>query len=194
MLMEETEKREYFRLEVRLPIEFRKITYEEYVNLENSIKYSSTQSVDISNEMQFLKEAVSKYEKEKGQLHAYMQMINKKLDIILDLLNKTKDEELYISKYIDVNISGSGIRFTSEVELHTNEYVELKIVLPRHPYPKITTLCQVVRSQTSEAGDRVDWEVALKFLTINEDDRDLLISYIFEKERELLRNRKEQAG
>jgi hypothetical protein len=34
----------------------------------------------------------------------------------------------------------------------------------------------------------------MKFVVINEKDRDFLVKYVFEKEREFLRQRKETAG
>ena len=192
--MEKTEHRGYFRVEVRLPIEFRTISYDEYLNLENVVKYSSNQIVDKTDEMRFLKELVATDEKEKGQIYKYVRIIDKKLDIIIDLLSRSKDNGIYINKYIDVNISGSGIRFVSDVKLHEGEYVEMKIILPISPNPKITSLCRVLRSKNIRTNNMDSWEVALKFITINEDDRDLLINYIFRTERELLRYRKEQIG
>jgi len=192
--MKKDESREYFRVEVRLPIEFRVINHDEYMNIENTVKYSSARIVDKTNEMHFLKEIASNNEKEKGQIYSYIRMIDKKLDMILDLLYKSKDDGLYISRYINVNISGAGIRFTTDVNLKEEEIVELRVILPIPPYPKITSLCEVVRSQACEVNGIANWEIALTYTTINEDDRDILINYIFTKERELLRSRKEQTG
>ncbi len=190
--MKKNENREYFRIEVRLPIEFRRISYDEYLNLENSVKHSSTQIIDKVNEMRFLKEIISKDEKETGQIHAYIKLIDKKLDMILDLLNKSKDDGIYQNRYINVNISGAGINFTTDVNLNEGEHVELKVILPFPPYPKITSLCNVVRSIACNINGIANWETALTFTTINEEDRDLLINYIFAKEREFLRYKKEK--
>jgi c-di-GMP-binding flagellar brake protein YcgR len=192
--MRKDESRGYFRVEVRLPVEFRKISRDEYLNLENTVRYGSTQIIDKVNEMHFLKEIISSDERDKGQIYAYVKMIDKKLDMILDLLCKSRDDGLYLSRYINVNISGAGIRFTTDVNLHEGEQVELKVILPIPPYPKITSLCDVVRSSACKVNGVANWETALTFTTINEDDRDLLINFIFAKERELLRYRKEQAG
>jgi PilZ domain len=196
--MVEPEKREYFRVEVRLPIEFRTISYDEYVNLEDVVKCSSTQIVDSVNEFNFMRELVAHgeiEEKKKGPLYAYVRMIDKKLDMVLDLLTRTKEEGLYINRHVNMNIGGAGVRFISDVKLCVGNYVELKVILPMLPYPKITALCEVTRSKSAtETGDVGSWEVALKFLTINEDDRDLLINYIFSREREFLRSKKRVNG
>ncbi len=68
--------------------------------------------------------------------------------------------------------------------------LRLKIVIPVFPYPKITALCEVVRAQ-GLISDTGRFAIALKFLVINEKDRDILINYIFVKEREYLRQKKE---
>jgi c-di-GMP-binding flagellar brake protein YcgR len=190
--MKKCENREYFRIEVRLPIEFRRISHDEYLNLENTVKHSSTHIIDKVNEMRFLKEIISKDEKETGQIHSYIKLIDKKLDMILDLLNKSRDDGLYQNRYINVNISGAGINFTTDVNLHEGEHVELKVILPFPPYPKITSLCNVVRSIVCNVNGIANWETALTFTTINEEDRDLLINFIFSKEREFLRYKKEK--
>jgi c-di-GMP-binding flagellar brake protein YcgR len=196
--MVEPEKREYFRVGVRLPIEFRTISYDEYLDLENVIRCSTTQIADSINEVNFLRDLVAHDEvtqKKKGQIYAYVRTIDKKLDIILDLLTKSKDERIYTNRHIDVNIGGAGIRFVSDVNLNAGMYVELKVILPILPYPKITALCQVTRGRRiTKADGTTNWEAALKFLTINENDRDLLIKYIFARERESLRNKKKGSG
>jgi len=188
------EEREYFRIEDLLPIEYRIIDEEEYLKLENTVKYSSTQIVDKMHEMHFLKEKITSDEAEKGHVQAYLQLINKKLDIVLDILSKSADNKLYVSRHAKVSISGAGIQFFSETPMHKGDLVELKVILPILPYPKITALCHAMRSNESGPGDLKGWNVALKFATINEGDRDLLINYIFMKERELLRSKKELAG
>jgi hypothetical protein len=192
--MKKDESREYFRVEIRLPIEFRRISHDEYLNLENTIKYGSTRIIDKVNEMYFLKGIVSQDEKKKEHMYAYLKLIDKKVDMILDLLCKARDDGLYQGRHINVNISGAGIRFTTDVNLNEGEQVELKVILPIPPYPKITSLCDVVRSSACKVEGVTNWQTALSFKTINEDDRDLLINFIFMKERELLRRKKEPTG
>ena len=196
--MVEPEKREYFRLSVRLPIEFRTVSYEEYLNLENAIKCSTAQIVDSIHEFSFLRDIIANEDvvlRKKGQIYSYLRMIDKKLDIILDHLAESQDEKTYARRHVDVNIGGAGMRFISDIDLGIGVYVELKVILPVLPYPKITALCQVTRSKEVElASDAVNWEIALKFLTINENDRDLLINYLFARERESLRITKKVHG
>jgi c-di-GMP-binding flagellar brake protein YcgR len=193
--MEHTERREYFRVKDRLPIEYRVIDEKEYSRLENVIKYNPTRIIDKVNEMYFLRKIVTKDEKEKDQIYGYLQILDKKLDIILELLRKSREDELYTSAYCEVNMSGAGIQFLSGAPLLAKgALVELRIILPIFPYPKISSLCRVVRENDHTVEEAAQPGVALEFMTINEEDRDLLISYVFTKEREYLRLIKEQAG
>ncbi len=192
--MTETERREYFRVADRLPIEFRLVCDDEYERLEKQIKYTPTQRVDRANEIHFLKRAASKTARENDRIYSYLQAIDRKLDILLDLVASAQKDQIYTRRYVEVNISGAGIRFVSDIHLEKDLFLEVKIVLPFFPFPKITALCKVVRGERKKGEGPPQWQTALKFLMINDEDRDLLINYVFTKEREILRLGKEASG
>ncbi|OPY77159.1 MAG: hypothetical protein A4E64_01221 [Syntrophorhabdus sp. PtaU1.Bin058] len=186
------ERREYFRIRDRLPVEFRKISADEFSKLQDVIRYNATQVTDKINEVYFLRERMMQTEND--QTSVIMSIINKKLDMIIDLLYQSKKSDTHYNRLIDVIISGSGIQFESDVLIHENDYVELKVVLPVFPYPTITALCQTIRSDVLEKNGFYSYDVAMRFLVINEKDRDLLINYVFLKERERVRLLKETAS
>lgn len=186
------DRREYFRIRDRLVIEVRIIRDDEFLELENTIRYSPTQIVDkIYDDMRFLKERLSNDDREASQILTYLRTIDKKLDIVMNLLGKSDKETPYRSSYIEVEISGNGINFTSDLCIEGGDYLELRIVIPRFPYPRITILGQVLRSENFQGNEAPGCRVVVKFIVINEEDRDLLINYIFMKDREHLRLKKE---
>ena len=185
------DRRDYFRIKDRLAVEVRIITDDEFLQLENPIRYNPTQVIDKAYDMHFVKESMSNDEKEKSQIFAYLQMIDKKLDMLVDILCKPQKDELYHHSYAEVEISGNGIKFISDLALQGGDYIELRIVIPRFPYPKITALGQVLKSEGYTTNDTAYYMVVARFIVINEEDRDLLISYVFMKERERLRLEKE---
>jgi hypothetical protein len=189
-----SEKREFFRIEDHLSIKWRIISHDEFMELENTVRFSSAKATEDLKEIQFFKETLTKEQKEKDQIYTYLQIIDKKLDTILDYLNDSIDKGRYITKHLKVDISGSGIRFVSDIEIKKDDYVELKIVLPAYPHLQISTLCNVLRSEMLKGEDKGFWDTALSFLVINDKDRDLLINYIFTKEREMLRYKYESTG
>lgn len=189
------EKREFFRIEDHLSIKWRFISQEEFKELENTVRFSSAKAADELKEVQLFKENRIREQKENEQLFSYLQIIDKKLDMILDYLSESMDNKgHYITRYLKVDISGSGISFVSDVEMKMDDYIELKIILPAYPHLKITALCRVARSQLRRKDNKELWEIALNYLVINDKDRDLLINYIFMKEREILRYKYESTG
>lgn len=185
------DRREYFRIKDRLAIDVRVLSDEEFLQLENTIRYNPTQIIDKSYDMHFLKESISYDEKEKSQILSYLVMIDKKLDMLIDFLYKPKKDELFHSSFAEVEISGNGIKFYTDLEIHGGDYTEIRIVIPRFPYPKITALAQVLRGEQCTVNETRYFDVIARFVVINEEDRDLLINYIFVKDRERLRLKKE---
>jgi len=185
------DRREYFRIKDRLAIDVRLISDDEFLELENTIRYNPTQIVDKSYDMHFLKESISHDEKEKSQILSYLVMIDKKLDMLIDFLYKPKKDELFHGSFAEVEISGNGIRFYTDLEIHGGDYIEIRIVIPRFPYPKITALAQVLKGEECYMDEMKYCDTIARFVVINEEDRDLLINYIFVKDRERLRLKKE---
>ncbi len=70
-----------------MAIEVRAISDEEFLQLENTIRYNPTQIID--KPMIYFSKAVSNDEKEKNQILSYLVMIDKKLDMLVDFLYKT---------------------------------------------------------------------------------------------------------
>jgi len=182
--------REYFRIEDRLSIEYRRLSPEEFVRLESIMRYHPSCKPEGPRAEGFRAEFIVCGEGQDKELFAYLKVLDKKLDMILELLDSRKGGEAYKSLDTRVNISGAGIRFVSDGPLDMGERVELRIVLPIAPFFRLSTLCEVVRIQEQPAGEATGWQIALKFIVINEYDRDVLINYIFTKERERMRAEK----
>jgi len=184
-----SERREFFRIRDRLDIEFRGVDEAEYVRLEQIVKYNPTQVV-LDPKVNGNKKSKAREKPEEEALLAFLGMLDRKLSMIVDLLTKARVDEMYTRRYVELEISGSGFSFVSDVPLDEAGYAEFRLVLPVFPYPKIPVLCRVVRSVKRERNCHVEWVLACKFLTINDSDRDLLIQYIFAREREQIRSRK----
>ncbi len=183
------ERREFFRVRDRLEIEFRVVDHTELLRLERIVKYNPTQ-VFMQSQNDRNKKGKPSYGPDGETLSSFLAMLDRKLSVITDLLTKSRADDLYTRRYVDIEISGSGLSFVSDVPLPENGYAEFRLVLPLFPYPKIPALCRVVRSVKREENSHVDWEIACKFLAINDSDRDLLVQYIFGRERERIRSGK----
>jgi c-di-GMP-binding flagellar brake protein YcgR len=188
-MTQEHERRSFFRIHDRLVLEFRQITPENFTKLRDVVQYNSMQIANKTMETHLLAGQEPRGKNE--ELLAYMGMMNKKLDTIIELLSKSQCGEIYHNVQTEIDLSGAGVQFESHILLQVGDYTELKIIVPLFPYPKITILCQVVRTENVQGSSAGISRVAMKFLVISEKERDLLINYVFVKEREYLRQKKE---
>lgn len=80
---------------------------------------------------------------------------------------------------LNVNISASGISFTSREKLQAGDYLQTRILLLSN-MTKITTCCKVVFCKPSNPyeNDRYPYLIGARFVNLAADDQDLLNSYL----------------
>jgi c-di-GMP-binding flagellar brake protein YcgR len=83
------------------------------------------------------------------------------------------------------NISGSGACIMTEENVPKNTVIELYIRL--NEKTKIKAVCTVLRNQPVEVKKGVSYELGLHFTEISPKDQDIIIKYIFEQQRMLLK-------
>ncbi len=89
-----------------------------------------------------------------------------------------------------IDISGSGVHMLVTKELKPGSLLELTIVPPIYPPIQVILLGKLSRLCQSKDKDNNGFEASVTFTAINEDDRDNLIKYIFQRQRELISSRK----
>ncbi len=115
-----------------------------------------------------------------------MHSIHRKLDFIIKILGQQDADNIFNIEPIEVNLSGSGLRFKTTDELPEDTYLDIELVLPISSGIIIGLIGQVVRTLPTTDGPQ-EKEIALKFAAVNEDDRECIIRYVFKRQRELLR-------
>ncbi len=178
-----TERREFFRIKDRLLVEFRQVDYEESIALQEGLHRSGL----LTESLEQIKPRHTNAVFVRDDVYEYLELMDRKLNTILDLL--ARRDGLFHSKYVDVVVSGSGIKYASDIRLDEGAFLELRIGLPFSPGQRIAVLGRVVRTIRRHNEDKDEWETAISFVAINEKDRDVLVNYIFSKERETLRAR-----
>jgi c-di-GMP-binding flagellar brake protein YcgR len=99
---------------------------------------------------------------------------------------ESKDTEKYESVNNEsVNISGSGMKFIANQSFSIGDIVALRIFLPLVSKTWINILGKVV--SVTESGAENRYEVTVKFKELSESDREIIIGYVFKRQRELLR-------
>ncbi|XME01303.1 flagellar brake protein [Lachnospiraceae bacterium C1.1] len=94
------------------------------------------------------------------------------------------DTDMLLDDGVIVDISGGGARFISHTQYEVNSLILFKFMLDidenRRPY---TLIGRVVMSERAQGRDA--FEVRIKFVKIDNKDRESIIKYIFEEERKI---------
>jgi len=115
------------------------------------------------------------------------EKILKKLDTSEEVHDKSKVAEC-------IDISGSGVHMFVTEELKSGSLIELTIEPPINPPLQIILLGKLSRVCQSKDKENYGFEASVTFTAINEDDRENLIKYIFQRQRELISSRKKSDG
>jgi hypothetical protein len=89
-----------------------------------------------------------------------------------------------------IDISGSGVHMLVTEELIPDTLLELTIKPPINASLQIILLGKLSRIRQSKDMENNGFEASITFTAINEDDRENLIKYIFQRQRELISSRK----
>lgn len=116
-----------------------------------------------------------------------LRIVNTKLDTIIRMLAfQTKE---YCSLQLEeVNISAGGLSVTTADMIECGSLVEIRLMLPTAPYIIFYIYGKIVRAEPE--GER--FRVWVYFTLIDEDIREHIVKYVFERQREILRKKRRQ--
>lgn len=115
-------------------------------------------------------------------LAAWLRMLNAKLDAILSLLEKEREEFCHMP-HLSVELSGGGIRLPFAAPAAPNDRVEIKMMLPLPPPVALYIYGKAVKAEQGRL-----W---VNFSPMDEEIRDRLIHYVFLRQREIFRELRE---
>lgn len=174
--MEETyvKMREFSRVDAVVPLGVRVVSPEEKQRIK----------ARISGEITFM--GTPSEEPSDRALAEWIKIINSKLDYLINLWS-LREGGFATLPAVEVNISGGGMSFVSDSRYNPGEILELKTVL-ENPLPEAFYLYgEVVKCE--KLGNV--YRVAVKFVNIEEDIRDHIIKFVFYRQRQLLRQKRE---
>ncbi|MBI2370687.1 MAG: PilZ domain-containing protein [Deltaproteobacteria bacterium] len=123
------------------------------------------------------------------QILQALMALDRKLDHLLALLQADSRSGLTSGGLRQVNISGSGLRFLIEGTVGRGDLFDLRITLPTLPATVIEALGEVVQAVRRGEGPRGPHEAGIRFVAIREEDRESLVRYVFQRQRQLLRTK-----
>jgi len=193
------DQREYVRVEAYLPLKYKILDESEYDEARKRCKKQKGSA--YSEPIASLLSGLSLEElRDPAPIHAEgiepemaraLTEIDRKLNILLRLMVENRLTDIEQDLCHEVNLSGGGLRLTLPQQLNAGAKIGLEITLPLFPPIPLFTIAEVIRVVPSECSTEGTpfFETALKFIEIDEDDREMIIRYVFKRQRHTLRNR-----
>jgi hypothetical protein len=165
--------RKYSRINTYMPFDVRLLSPEEH-----SMK-SRISDDDIVIDSMRLPEIEDK------DLYAWLSAINSKLDMLL----MSRKDNFCEMVFKPLNISASGMRFSSKQKFNNGDLLEIKIVLHVDPH-KILYLVAVVMRVEQLSFKLNSYNIAVKFLEMTDEIKNELLKYDFSRQAELISGKK----
>lgn len=180
------------RVDTSFKIEFRRLQESELDEIVEEITshrtndrlgYPPSES-DLPADLDNLKD----YQETTSQVMKMWISIEQKLNVLIKLAGDKAHGIPNAEKGIVKDISAKGLMMKTEAELKKGEYLMLRISPPTFPSFILDTVGKVISSDPAGKGGR---HCKVAFSALNPDDREILIAYVFKRQREILRSRLE---
>jgi hypothetical protein len=167
-------RREYSRVDVYIPMDFRLVRPEDRQRVKSHLAGDA-----ILAEFRGLPAI------EDSLTVEWLTILNSKLDTIIRML--TFDHEGFIGlPYVSANISGGGMKFDSPQAYAAGDVLEVRIMLSAPRRLALYIYGEVTKSE--QKGDV--YSTAIKYILMDDAIRNEIIQFVFEREREILRERR----
>lgn len=123
-----------------------------------------------------------------GYLFDRLSRIEEKLDRVLEKLDPESRSEEMVAYGTAQNISGAGVKLILEEALEAGQLVLISLSVPGFSIGFLQAYGEVVRVAPSKGRDQGSFETSIKFLAISEEEREKLIAYAFQKQRQVIRD------
>jgi hypothetical protein len=118
----------------------------------------------------------------------YLETINSKLDMLLSIANQEQLRQHFPIVVNIVEISGAGLIFWAEDhDFALKDKIELVLFLSQFPLQMVSAMGRIHREE--EHVGRKHWVV--DFTSIREYDREAIVRYVFQQQREQIRESKQ---
>jgi c-di-GMP-binding flagellar brake protein YcgR len=174
------ERREFFRVEGRVRLHYRKIRSDSQELEPNDQlgQVSQAKSEDVERESlpldQMPAEALLR------EILKRIMAMEEKLDALWHFFStRWPAEELQLVPAL-VNISGCGMRFPTKEKFQVGDKLEVTLELPMSPGHLIRLCGEVVH--ILEPDGRGPYQTAIKFMSVSESDRERIVRYTLDRQ------------
>ncbi len=177
-------RRKYFREELTVPARWQVLMDEEIKLVEKGMGSALFKSAGLPDPIDEFSEEADPGSKEE-QLYRCLQLINNKLDFIIDqMFLKSIENPPNLDEVIE--ISGSGLQFRSKKRVKPGTLLKMSLIMPKTLQYEMELIAEVVR--VDEKGD--SFINAARILVIEDEARDAIVQVVFQKQRKEIRMEK----
>ncbi|TCK17355.1 PilZ domain-containing protein [Thiogranum longum] len=187
------ERREFFRIDDEVALDYRLIDHDEVDQLLEKIqsqlvdRFTAASSFTATTRQ--MMNLIHKVQAQSPELARCLQAIDQKLNMIAQLFVSEEIKEKQHDTR-EVNLSAGGVAFRAQHELPVGSLLELRMVL----FPSlvgILTISRVVHCERVKDGNpQYPWQIAVEYEHLKETDRELLVRHIMARETEQLRRQR----
>jgi len=167
-------RREYSRVNAYIPLEFRLVSPQERDKVRSRISGET-----VLSEFEPLPDTRDE------SLHESLKILHAKLDTIIRMMT-SQHEGFYSLPFRLINISGSGMTFSSEKPFSEGDVLEIKMVFSKFRPVALYVYGEVVKVERQAD----EYNTAVRFILLDDLIRDEIIGFVFEREREILREKR----
>jgi hypothetical protein len=187
------ERREYFRIDDEVALDYRLIDQGEADNLRERIRsrvvdrFTAASSFNTTSRQ--MSHIIHRVQNQSPELARCLQAIDQKLNMVAQLF---VSEEMNLSTQValEVNLSAGGVAFRAPDRMEVGSLLELRMVV----FPSlvgILTVSRVIQCEPVQDGNTdLPWQVGVAYEDLRETDRELLVRHIMSKETEQLRSQR----
>ena len=173
------EKREYVRADLTTQVRIQPVSRQEFEQHKTTQMDSASDDACLGES--FMPNA------QLGQLTQRLIRIEEKVDQILWKLDPESRPDEAATYGTAQNVSGAGVNLFLSEAMEVGQLVLISISVPGFSIGFLKAYGEVVRVSPSKDMGRQSFDTSIKFLIINETEREKLISYAFCKQRQEIR-------
>ncbi|MBI4827777.1 MAG: PilZ domain-containing protein [Nitrospinae bacterium] len=190
---EETDLRGTVRVAVYFPVRLRKVEGAEAQRLALMVKsHRSADRFHLPSESGGESMGASEFTEWRQaapHIFAMWEALERKLDHLTWLLRREAVDEPGMEEGICLDLSAEGVRVATAIPLAPGDTVLIRLAPPTYPKTLVEAVAGVL-TVGREPGPEERPVASLRFTSINSADTDELISYIFKRQREILRDQR----
>ena len=184
-------KREYLRTNISLSARIQILSNKEVAIVKSGAGSTLFRGSSHPNPIDEIIEHIPSGSQDES-LYRFYQMVNNKLDFIIDQLSLKKEEAKDFLVEV-VEISGSGLKFECDRSLELGTLLKMDLIMPGSLLFKVELISKVLRVEenSGENGEKIrTYIVAASFEKVEEESRDEIIKTVFEMQRRIIRTEK----